>query len=125
MIRKVIATCCILFLGTLIVMPTAAMAQTYTQDTGKIVQLYTSPSEALAIRLDGGFPNAKRSFTSCQSAIWAGFAGPKSAMTMALLSAQASGGQVTIAINGCMGAWFNILDIYVASPSSTGANTFA
>src|SRR4051812_20798986 len=120
MIRKSIVARFTLVLEASIVTLIPAMAQTATQDTGKIVQLYTSPSESVAIRLDGGFPNAVRSFTGCQSAVWAGFVGSKSAMTAALLSAQASGGQVTIAINGCLGAWFNILDIYVASPASAG-----
>ena len=92
-------------------------AATYTQDTGKIKNLYVSASGNIAIQLDNGFPNAA-SGGQCTTANLNSFGGNAIAdpvFKSTLLAARAAQQTLTVTVQGCEanGAWFKIIDVYV------------
>lgn len=91
----------------------------YSQDSGKITELYANDSGGIAIHLENGFPNALSSAqcpsVSSNGSWWAGNLTAKSSLKAALMTAKAIGSNVVITINGCEagGAWLKILDVYI------------
>lgn len=86
----------------------------YSQDSGRISQLWTNTDGAIAIMLDNGFPNAmaaKQCTTSDGN--YAGIVTADPIFKAALLMAKSKGSTVTVTTQGCEGGWFKILDVYV------------
>lgn len=90
-----------------------AIAAPYTQDTGKIKTLFVSAGGAIAITLDGGFPNARTGGQCAAANDFAGFATADPALKSALIAAKAAQQSITVTVAGCSGGWFNIADIYI------------
>lgn len=86
----------------------------WSQDSGRVVQLYANANGAIAVQLDGGFPNsiAAGQCTSSDGG-WAGLATPNPSVRAALVLAKATGSPVVITTEGCEGGWLKILDVYV------------
>jgi len=86
----------------------------YSQDSGRITQLFTNTDRAIGVTLDNGFPNAiaaKQCPTTDGN--YAGFVTADPIFKAALLIAKSKGSTVTITTQGCEGGWFKILDVYV------------
>lgn len=98
-------------------LPVMANAQTYSQDTGKVSELYVSSSGSFAIKLDGGFvqADADNQCSTVGSTGWAGHAAADPLLKSAVLTAKTSGQTVTVTIQGCeaSGGWFKLMDLYV------------
>ncbi|MCX7110903.1 MAG: hypothetical protein NTX45_12395 [Proteobacteria bacterium] len=93
-----------------------AYCASYTQDFGRISNLYTNPDGAIAVHLDTGYPNAiAAGQCSTSSGYWAGLAASNSSLKAALFLAKATGSKVAITIQGCEvgGSWLKILDVYI------------
>ena len=86
----------------------------YSQDSGRVVELFTNAAGAIAVRLDNGYPNSVAA-RQCSSSdgVWAGSATPNPTLTAALFLAKAKGSSVTITTEGCEGGWLKVVDIYV------------
>ena len=92
---------------------TAARAG-YSQDSGRITQLFMSTEGAVAVTLDVGFANAIAT-RQCpvNDGYWAGIIAADPLFKAVLLSAKSKGSTVVITTEGCEGNWFKIIDIYV------------
>lgn len=92
-----------------------AQAAIYSQDMGRISDLYVSESGTVAIVLDGGYPNANAEGQCPTNNGYAGNLTASPALKAALLSAKASGSVVQVTIIGCDsgGAWFKIVDVHI------------
>ncbi len=101
----------------LCLVPTILNAQTYSQDSGTITSMYVSQAGSVAVKLDGGFPNAS-SQNQCATANTNGWSGNSSAdpvLKSALLAAKSSKQPVVVTTLGCEGGgtWYKIIDIYI------------
>lgn len=87
----------------------------YSQDVGKIAELYVNDSGNIAVRLDGGFPNAIAAGQCSIGYGWAGRVAANSTLKAALLAAKSTGSSVTITTLGCETGsdWLKILDVYI------------
>jgi len=83
----------------------------YTQDTGKVTKVFADQSGNFAIQIDGGFVNARNMF-GCNAAVFAGGGPVDPAMKAIILTAKAAGTSVTVTLEGCIGGWFKMTDVY-------------
>lgn len=86
----------------------------WSQDSGRIAQLFATPDGAIAIALDNGFPNAIAA-QQCPAGDgqWAGVATSNAAFKGALMLAKSAGSQIVVTTLGCEGSWLKIIDVYV------------
>lgn len=86
----------------------------YSQDFGRIVELFANTNGAIALRMDTAFPNAIAS-NQCPAGdgMWAGISTADPIFKATLLMAKSKGSPVVVTINGCEGGWFKIIDVYV------------
>ena len=90
----------------------------YSSDTGKIIAFYSSASGHVAVRLDGGTPNANAANQCPDNNTWIGLA-PSSTdagIKSALLAAKMAGSSVTLITVGCAttgSQWLGLKDIYI------------
>jgi len=91
-------------------------ASQYVQDSGRIEKIYLAGESTIAVRLDGGFPNATATGTCPTASYWAGKLTAEKSLIASLMSAKASGQKVTMGISGCdgNGGWFRISDLYLS-----------
>ncbi|WP_163835762.1 hypothetical protein [Spartinivicinus ruber] len=85
----------------------------YSQDTGKIKEVYVSYGGAIAILLDRPFANAISTNQCPSSNAYAGNTSADPALKSAILTAKSSGQTVRVTIEGCDSGWFKIIDIYL------------
>jgi len=85
----------------------------YTTDSGKISRVYVNPKGAIALQLDNGFPNANSNNECPSNHGWAGLAETDPVMKSAILAAKASGQSITVRLEGCIGVWIKIMDMYL------------
>lgn len=90
-----------------------AASAPYSQDTGKIVSMYTSPGGDISFTFSNNFANAV-STGQCPSSIgWAGNSAMSNTLKAALIAAKSNDLTITVTISGCeAGSWFKLLDIY-------------
>lgn len=84
----------------------------YSQDTGKIATIYTSPDGVMSFTMVGGFPNAVSTNQCPGNNGWAGNSTASNVLKAALMTAKGSDLSITVTVSGCDGSWFRILDIY-------------
>lgn len=88
----------------------------FSADSGKIIALYVSSGGNIAIRLDGGTPNANAANQCPNYNGWVGVATADATFKAALLAAKTTGAPVTIITEGCSPAspaWLGLKDVYV------------
>ncbi|WP_104401911.1 hypothetical protein [Vibrio penaeicida] len=106
MFKKALCISTILFFGS-------ANATPYSQDTNTVGKIFANPNGAIALQLNGGFPNAIRSNQCPGNNGWAGVATSDGVIKSMILTAKASGHKLTVTIQGCEGGWFKIKDLYL------------
>jgi hypothetical protein len=86
----------------------------YSQDSGRIVQLFANTQGAVAIVLDAGYPNAIAA-KQCLAGDggWAGVTTADPIFKATLLMAKQKGSVVVVTTEGCESGWLKIIDIYV------------
>lgn len=92
---------------------TGSVSAGYSQDSGVVSNVFVTPSGLIALKLDQGFPNAQTSNQCPGNNGWAGHKSADPILKSAILMAKASGGQISVIVEGCEGAWFKIKDIYL------------
>jgi hypothetical protein len=114
MTKKVDAIVLTLLIGGSALLPEPSVAQEWAQDRGRIIEVYANDTESVAIRLDRGFSAAAQKFRNCPGGAegFAGFAGPKPAMTSLLLTAYSSGRPIVVTTLECIEGWFKIIDVH-------------
>ena len=86
----------------------------YSQDSGRITQLFTNTDGAIGVMLDNGFPNAIAARQcSTSDGNYAGIVTADPIFKAALLMAKSKGSTVTITTQGCEGGWLKIQDVYI------------
>lgn len=93
-----------------------ALGAEYSQDNGKISQLFVTPAGSLGFQLVGGkegIPNAVTKFSCTSGGGWIGHATMDSVFKSVILAAKASDSEVAVTIEGCEGSWFKVKDVYV------------
>ncbi|BDU40662.1 hypothetical protein VINI7043_05025 [Vibrio nigripulchritudo ATCC 27043] len=91
----------------------SASAASYSQDTNTVKKVFANPNGAIALQLDGGFPNAIRANQCSRNNGWAGLSKSDDVIKSTILTAKASGMKLTVTIEGCEGSWFKIKDLYL------------
>ncbi|TQV74920.1 hypothetical protein FLL45_08145 [Aliikangiella marina] len=90
-------------------------ASEFSQDTGKVANLYVTPGGTIAFKLSGGragIPNAVAKFSCTTNGGWIGHETMKPIFESAILAAKTAGNEITVTIDGCEGGWFKVKDIY-------------
>lgn len=88
----------------------------YTQDTGKITDIFVSQNGSLAIKINSGkqgIPNAAKKFNCTSGSGWVGLSNPHSIIVSAIMTAKTTKEEVVVTIDGCEGGWFKIKDMYI------------
>ena len=88
----------------------------FTQDTGKITDIFVSQNGSLAIKVNGGrqgIPNATKKFNCTSGGGWVGLSNPHSIIVSAIMTAKTTKEEVVVTIGGCEGGWFKIKDMYI------------
>lgn len=88
-------------------------ASPWTQDTGKITEIYVNASGSVAFRMDVPFQNAISDGQCPSSNGWAGHAAADPVLKSAILAVKAAKQTVTVTISGCEGGWFKVASIYI------------
>ncbi len=94
---------------TLIIISTFTHAG--TSEAGIISELYVNDLGHIAVKLQGGFPNAEKECPEHNG--WAGNSSADPALKSALLAAKTTGATVSLSIYGCDGGWLKVRGIYV------------
>ena len=85
-------------------------------DDGKINNMFSTDTGAVAISLTGGTPNANSENSSClYGSSWSGFMVTEQSKMMGsmLMMAYASQKNIRIITSGCVGSWHKITNVYV------------
>jgi len=85
----------------------------HTPDSGKISRVYVNPTGAIALQLDNGFPNANSNNECPSNNGWAGLAETDPVMKSAIIAAKTSGQSVLLNLEGCVGRWLRIKEMYL------------
>lgn len=86
----------------------------YSQDSGRITQLFTNSEGAVAVTLDGGFSSANAA-KQCPNGDgnWAGVITANPILKATLLMAKSNGSVVVVTTSGCEAGWLKIIDMFV------------
>lgn len=93
-------------------------AHAITYDTGKVLEVYTQYDGMMAVKLEGGVPNANAvnscGHTSANGPQWAGVeSSAHDSIRSALLAAKTTDTSVNLVVNGeCMGTKVKIFAVY-------------
>ncbi len=82
-------------------------------DTGQVARIYATPQGAIALKLNGGFPNAIKTDQCPINNGWAGLNTSEPVLQSVIIAAKSSGQPLTVSIKGCEGKWFKIREIYM------------
>ena len=82
-------------------------------ERGIISELYADADGNIAVKFEGGFPNAEAANKCPNYTGWAGNRAVAPILKSTLLSAKASRSTITLAISGCDGGWLKINAVYV------------
>lgn len=85
----------------------------YTADFGKISRIYVTPAGSIALQLDNGFPNANSNNECPSNNGWAGLTETDPVMKSAIIAAKTSGQSVLVNLEGCVGRWLRIKEMYL------------
>ena len=109
----------ILMLATMLITIESSIVQAYTQDVGKVTEVYVTSDGTVAFRMSGGFQKAGTQYhcNNNDANFFAGALNPDPVFKSALLTAKAQNLTATVTIYGCLGNdsrnWFSVGDIYI------------
>jgi hypothetical protein len=88
----------------------------YTQDSGKITNIFVSPTGSIAFKVNNGregIPNAVAVYSCSSGGGWIGHNSADPVLKSAVLAAKAANMDIVITIEGCEGDWFKVKDMYI------------
>ena len=88
-------------------------AETFSADTSKVERIFASTEGSIAVRLNGGFPQANADKQCPGNNGWAGIVVSDGVIKSTIIAAKASGQTLTVVTNGCEGDWLKINNLYL------------
>ncbi len=88
----------------------------YTQDSGKITNMFVTPTGTLGFKVGGGkqgIPKAASEYQCTSGGGWIGNSDMDATMKSVIIAAKMAGNNVTVTIQDCNGTWFKLKDLYV------------
>lgn len=100
-----------LFITTLFSVHSYAAA--LSADTGTVERVFASTEGSIAVRLNGGFPQANADNQCPGNNGWAGIQVSDGVIKSTIIAAKASGQTLTVITNGCEDGWLKIKHLYL------------